>query len=382
MPSPIRPIIILGPTAGGKSELAVQLAERLEALTGHAGQIIGADSMQVYHHMDAGTAKPTPAQMQRATHHLINVVEPTERFTVSDWLERVDTLIVSLCDQGITPIVVGGTNLYLKALLEGLFDGPSQNLALRQVLEQHDNAKLHAKLREIDPEAGERIHPNDRKRMVRAIEVFEQTGKPISALQTQWGRAELTEGKSGDEAEAVSMEIAREPHRVDAGNAELPDVAPTKNAPTISASPDTEAREPAPYRHDPLLIGLQWSADDINPRINLRVKAMFYPGKVDASLAADVTPSGESLLAETARLEEAALLGPQAREALGYKQVLAAMRGEMTMDDAFERTKIQTRRFAKQQRTWLKRFRGVQWIECPADDVAEQAIGIAEGALK
>ncbi len=341
MTAHVRPIVILGPTAGGKSELAVRLAEQLAGTTGKPGQIIGADSMQVYKHMHAGTAKPSPNQRARALHHLIDLVEPTERFTVTDWLEQADALIERLIEQRITPIVVGGTNLYIKALLEGLFEGPPHDAELREQLKRLDNAALHARLLSVDPRAGQRIHPNDRKRMVRAIEVFEQTGKPISALQTQW---ESDKGDSDDSS---------------------------------LADPVAQSLDPAkPYRHNPLLIGLQWSADEINPRINLRVKAMFFPEKVDAALAAEVTPIGESLPDETARLESAGLLGPQAREALGYKQVLAAMQGDMTMEDAYERTKILTRRFAKQQRTWLKRFRGVRWIECPSDDVVEQALAV------
>lgn len=115
-----------------------------------------------------------------------------------------------------------------------------------------------------------------------------------------------------------------------------------------------------------LLVGLHWSAADINPRINLRVKAMFFPAKVEPALAAEICPNGESLPQEVTRLEREGRLGPpdsQARQALGYKQVLAAMRGEISMEEAYEQTKVQTRRFAKQQRTWLKRFAGVYWLD-------------------
>jgi len=123
---PCRPYVILGPTAGGKSDLAVALAETLPG----GGEIIGADSMQVYRHMDAGTAKPPKELCGRVPHHMVNIVEPTERFTVADWLEQVEALIESLQAQSKTPIIVGGTNLYLKALLEGMFDGPGQDEAI------------------------------------------------------------------------------------------------------------------------------------------------------------------------------------------------------------------------------------------------------------
>lgn len=329
-----RPIVILGPTAGGKSELAVRLADSL------GGEVIGADSMQVYRHMDAGTAKPSPEQMRRAKHHLINIVEPTQRFTVADWLGLVEPLIESMQSAGVRPIVVGGTNLYMKALLEGMFKGPGIDKALREKLHATPPAQLHARLKEIDPSSAQRIHINDRKKLVRAIEVYQLTGKPISELQKQWSSAEFAN--------------------------------------------DGEGRKGL-YRYDPVLVGLAWPVEVINQRINLRVKAMFYPEKVDPAIAAEVTPGGESLLNEVKRLEEAGVLGDQAREALGYKQVLQYFGGEYTEEEAFEKTKILTRRFAKTQRTWLKRFVGVAWLKADEllaegmDKLVGEAIRVTEG---
>jgi len=323
-----RPIVILGPTAGGKSDLAVGLAERAH------GIVVGADSMQVYRHLDAGTAKPPPNLRRRVPHELIDIAEPHERFTVHDWLHRADALIEAGVATGRTPVVVGGTNLYLKALLEGLFDGPGQDAGFRASLDGLPDAELHARLARVDPPAAGRIAVADRQRLTRALEVFHLTDTPISVLQTQWAE---------------------------------------------------EAAAQTTYRHDPVLIGLRWAVDDINPRINLRVRAMFYPDKVDAALAADVCINGESLPDEVARLDAAGLLPPgsQCAEALGYKQVLAAIAPDRhpraadplirKLDDAFERTKILTRRFAKQQRTWLKRFRGVRWVEMPGEDAAGDA---------
>lgn len=322
MPPP-RPLVILGPTAGGKSDLAVELAEALPKLTGfRGGEILGADSMQVYKHLDAGTAKPPAHLRQRAPHHLIDLVEPTQRFTVRDWLDHAEACIADCQNRGVHPIVVGGTNLYLKALLEGLMDGPDHDPAYRTTLAERAQQDLHAELQNVDPAAAARIAPNDRQRLTRALEVFKLTGQPLSTLQAQW-----------------------------------------------------QDKPPDTYRHQPILIGLTWTADDINPRINLRVKAMFKPESVDPQLAADVCLNGESLPDEVLRLDDANQLGPQAREALGYKQCLAALRPVkhpdladpklQTLDDAIERTKILTRRFAKQQRTWLKRFAGVHWIAQP-----------------
>lgn len=316
-----RPIVILGPTAGGKSDLAVELAERVPG----GGEVIGADSMQVYRHMDAGTAKPPNELRDRVPHHLVNIVEPTERFTVADWLGRADTLIADLKTNGKTPIIVGGTNLYLKALLEGMFDGPGQDEAFRATLEGIEGPELHKRVGEVDPEAAERISPNDRKRLVRALEVHHMTGETISSRQQQW---------------------------VD--------------------NPDRT------YRHDPVMLGMHWPVEEINPRINLRVRAMFYPDKVDASLAAAACPNGESLPDETGRLYEAGLLGEQAREALGYKQIIEHLEGDATLEEAFERTKVLTRRFAKQQRTWLRRFQQVSWLPAESMSPAE----LAERALK
>ena len=326
-PAAPRPIVILGPTAGGKSDLAAQLAERL------GGEVLGADSMQVYRHLDAGTAKPPPELRKQVPHHLVDLVEPTERFTVHDWLKLADAKIAELQAEGKTPVVVGGTNLYLKALLEGLFDGPGQDEAFRATLADTPNPELHARLKVIDPDAAQRIAPADRQRLTRALEVHHLTGQPISELQKEW--------------------------------ADHP---------------------PGTYRHDPVLIGLRWDVDDINPRINLRVKAMFTPEKVPTELAEAVCIGGESLPDEVRRLvaENRLIPGSQAAEALGYKQVLAALFPEQfpgaadrliqNLDDAFERTKILTRRFAKQQRTWLKHFRSVHWIDMPAENALEQTI--------
>ncbi|MEM9752149.1 MAG: tRNA (adenosine(37)-N6)-dimethylallyltransferase MiaA [Planctomycetota bacterium] len=337
MPTP-RPIVVLGPTAGGKSDLAVQLAEAMPGITGLQGEVLGADSMQVYRHLDAGTAKPPHQLRQRVPHHLIDLVEPTQRFTVRDWLDHAEAMIEDCQTRGVHPVVVGGTNLYLKALLEGLMEGPDHDEELRAGFAKRTPQELHAELKSIDPTAAERIAPNDRQRLTRALEVFKLTGRPISTMQDQW-----------------------------------------------------RDQPPNAYRHDPILLGLHWPAEAINPRINLRVKAMFQPERVDPQLAADVCMNGESLPQEVLRLDDAGLLGTQAREALGYKQCLAALRPErhpdladaklQTVDDAMERTKVLTRRFAKQQRTWLKRFAAVNWINMPCNNPIEAAMVHVRRAL-
>ena len=276
----MRPIVlILGPTAGGKTSLAISLAQQLP----DGGECICADSMQVYRGMDIGTATPTEEEQATVPHHLLNITDPSQDgFTVDEWLTRAQTTVKEIQNKTKWPIVVGGTNLYIQSLLFGMFDGPKSDPDIRASLESISNTELHVRLQAIDQEAASRIHVNDRRRLVRAIEVFEITGEPLSQLQSQW-----------------------------------------------------EQETPI---HDVIVIGLIWEVEAINRRINTRVKDMMDQG----------------LLEEVRVLQGA--LGMQAREALGYKQLLAHISGECTLDEAVEQIKILTRRFAKQQRNWLRRF--------------------------
>lgn len=311
-PKPI--ILILGPTAGGKTELAVELAKQLGAHGVWGAELIVADSMQVYRGLDIGTAKSTAAQRRQVPHHLLDLVDPwTEGFSVDRWLELAEAAITEIRTRGRYPIVVGGTNLYVQALLEGLLDGPGPNAALRRQLETAGLDDLRRRLARIDPAAAQRIHPNDRKRTVRAIEVFVSTGRPISQLQTQWGRA----------------------------------------------TP----------RRDVRIIGLDYSSGAINARINARVRQMIADG----------------LLAETHRIWVGGNLGRQASVALGYRQLIDHLQGRWSLSEAVEQIKIRTRRLARKQRSWLKRFRGHPdsvWIK--ADDLTPQelvakALGVVRG---
>jgi tRNA dimethylallyltransferase len=279
----MRPIIlILGPTAGGKTALSISLANELPG----GGECIIADSMQVYRGMDIGTAKPTQNEQREAVHHLIDIANPSEDgFTVDSWLTKAEEAINEIRSRDKWPIVVGGTNLYVQSLLFGLFDGPECDQEKREALQEESNIVLKERLNALDSEAAERIHINDTRRLIRAIEVCEATGAPLSSLQSQW-----------------------------AG--------------------------PMP-REDVIMIGLSWPVKTINRRINTRVRVMF-----DAGLFEEV----EGLQNQ---------LGQQASEALGYKQLLAYFQGDCTLEEAKERIKIQTRRYAKQQRTWLRRFQAM-----------------------
>ena len=277
----MRPIIlILGPTAGGKTSLAIELANSLP----DGGECVCADSMQIYTQMDIGTAKPTKNEQEAAPHHLFDMIDPsTQGFTVDSWLTLANKTIEEIRSRGKWPIVVGGTNLYVQSLLFGMFEAPSADPQRRAELDERTNDELREILQSLDPVATTRIHINDRRRTIRAIEVSEITGKPISEQQSQW-------------------------------NGQTP-------------------------REDSRIIGLDWAVGKINRRINKRVKLMM----------------DEGLLEEVKSLQHE--LCPQAAEALGYKQLLEHLRGECDLEHAVERIKILTRRYAKAQRTWLKKFK-------------------------
>ncbi len=179
-----RMVLILGVTASGKGRLAFDLARQRGA------QIVSIDSMKVYRRMDIGTAKPSPRRRQAVPYHMIDVVEPNESFSVGMFLEQSQQAIAAVRKAGRPVIAVGGTALYIKALLQGLFEGPGSDQAIRNRLADRARTEglesLHRELTRIDPIAAERIHQNDRKRIIRALEVYRLTGKPISSFQQQW----------------------------------------------------------------------------------------------------------------------------------------------------------------------------------------------------
>jgi tRNA dimethylallyltransferase len=248
----------------------------------------------VYKGLDIGSGKATPEERRGIPHHLIDIAEPTETFSVQQWLDAAERAIDDIKQRGAIPIVVGGTHLYIKAFLEGLFEGPDPDPVLRARLASLPADERRRELERIDPDAASRIHPNDDRRTIRALEVHRLTGTPISALQRQWDQGRT--------------------------------------------------------RRNTLLVGLDWPTDEINRRINARVKQMVERG----------------LIAEARALWQSDRLGPTSREALGYKQLIDHFEGRSTLDDAVEQIKIETRRFAKNQRTWLRRLRttpGSLWID-------------------
>ncbi|MCJ7508647.1 MAG: tRNA (adenosine(37)-N6)-dimethylallyltransferase MiaA [candidate division Zixibacteria bacterium] len=173
-------LIILGPTAVGKTKVALEIADKLN------GEIVSADSRQVYKYMDIGTAKPTSEEQRRVPHHLIDIINPDEKFSAAEYAKRATEAIYKILKKRKKPIVVGGSGLYIKALTEGLFEGPGANPKIRKKLEREaeelGNSHLYQRLKTIDPAAAKKIYPNDLKRIIRALEVYELTGKTISEL--------------------------------------------------------------------------------------------------------------------------------------------------------------------------------------------------------
>jgi tRNA dimethylallyltransferase len=290
---------IMGCTASGKGALGRELAARV------GGQIISVDSMKVYRGMDIGTAKPSPHIRGQIPHWCVDIVDPWDKFSVAQYVEHADRAVSAIRQAGAIPLAVGGTSLYIKALWEGLFDAPSPDPQIRQRLLARSAgeglAALHAELAQADPQAAARIHANDEKRIVRALEVYLATGKPISQLQRQWG--------AGD------------------------------------------------GRYDCVFIGLRREKADLSRRVNLRVKRM-----VDAGLRDEVA----------ALLAEARGISDQAAQAVGYAEMIRHLHGELTLDEAIEQIKINTRRLAKKQRTWQRRFPNITWFDLAADATAAQ----------
>jgi tRNA dimethylallyltransferase len=174
-------VVVCGPTGIGKTSFAIKLARRFK------GEIVGADSMQIYRHMDIGTAKPTPEERALVRHHMVNIVDPDEHFDAEKYAEQALAKIVELSERKVLPFVVGGTGLYIKALIYGLFETPKIDPKLRRNLKKEAVEKgrvhLHERLKACDPEAARRIHVNDAYRVVRALEVFEATAKTLSERQ-------------------------------------------------------------------------------------------------------------------------------------------------------------------------------------------------------
>ena len=198
-------LVIAGPTATGKTATALGLAERLN------GELVGADSVQVYRGFDIGSAKPTPNELGSIAHHLIDVIDPDQDIDAAGYAKLADEAIGAIRDRGRLPIVVGGTGLWIRALIRGLVQVPPVDLTVRRRLEEAVEAQgapaLHRRLGEVDPTSADAVHPNDALRIVRALEVYEQTGTPLGSL-----RAEHALGKPRYTTVFVVIDMDREAH--------------------------------------------------------------------------------------------------------------------------------------------------------------------------
>jgi len=299
---------LIGPTASGKTTVAIEVAERTGA------EILSLDSMSLYRGMDIGTAKPTADERARVPHHLIDLAEPHEAFSTGRYLEEADRAIDDVIRRGAKPLFVGGTALYLKGLTEGFFDGPPADWGLRnRLIAEAASAgapALHEHLRAVDPGAAARIHPNDLRRIVRALEVHETTGRRISELQTQFG------------------------------------------------SPSA--------RHDCALAGIRRDRAELYERINRRVDAMFSAGLVEEVRALLRSPKG---------------ISHAASQFVGYREVIAHLRGECTLEEAREKIRTRTRQFAKRQFTWFRKFPSIRWVDAGASSTTGQLAGRVVEAL-
>ena len=288
---PPKILVITGPTASGKTWLAVELAKL------RGGEVVSADSMQIYRRMDIGTAKPTPEEMQGVPHHMIDVADPEEDFSVARYVDMAARCVEDILDRGKLPILAGGTGLYVDSLLSGrtfaAFDGDSPLRAqLEERFAREGGEPLLRELALADPESAARLHPNDAKRVIRALEVFLTTGKTI----TQHNRETLA----------------------------LP---PRYRALTLTL--DFQRRE------------------DMWARIDRRVDQMMERGleeEVRALLRSGVPKRCTAM------------------QAIGYKELAAAVSGEGSLEEAAAQVKLRSRQYAKRQRTWFRRSEGAKGL--------------------
>ena len=327
-------ILILGVTASGKGRLAFELAQNMGA------EIISIDSMKVYRRMDIGTAKPPKEARQRISYHLIDVVEPSESFSVGTFLKMAYDSIEQITNHNKPIIAVGGTALYIKALLYGLFEGPAADQQLRDKLKKRAETEglinLYQELTKVDPVLAERISSNDAKRIIRALEVYQLTGKPISSFQKQWwaeDRGQIENDRRGTREEGRG---------------------------TLYLAPQFIGGVSGAKGHNWTIIGLRREKAEENKRINARVKKMIDDGLVDEV---------KSLLGEEKPMS------PQAQSAISYAEIIDYLDGRCNLEETVELVKRNTRRLAKHQRTWFKTFRNVNWIDIKPNESAEEILG-------
>ncbi|MDD6968310.1 MAG: tRNA (adenosine(37)-N6)-dimethylallyltransferase MiaA [Firmicutes bacterium] len=283
-------ICIAGPTASGKTALAVELAKELN------GEVVSCDSMQVYRRMDIGTAKPTTDEMQGIPHHMIDVAEPDEDFSVSRYCNLAAPIVEDIVSRGKTAVIAGGTGLYMDALIQGNDFAPFPSTGVREKLEQEARAQgiqvLYDRLKSIDPEAAGRLHLSDQKRIIRALEVYLETGETI----TEHNRK----------------------------------------------------TQLLPPRFSPIWLGLDFeNRAELYERIDRRVGIMLEQGLI-----------GEIQGLLSSGIPEKCT----AMQAIGYKEFVAALNGECTLEEAADQVRQSSRRYAKRQLTWFRRNKSIHWL--------------------
>ncbi len=288
---PPKILVICGPTASGKTALAVELALR------HRGEVVSADSMQIYRRMDIGTAKPTQAEMRGVPHHMLDVADPEEDFSVARYVDMAAKCVDDILSRGRLPILAGGTGLYIDSLLSGRTFAPFQPDSplrgqLEEQLRREGGAAMLARLAQVDPDSAARLHPNDEKRIVRALEVYQSTGKTITQhnLETQ----------------AI------------------------------------------PPRYDALTLALAFERrEDMWSRIDRRVDQMMDQG----------------LVAEVQGLLDSGVPAKcTAMQAIGYKEMAAALLSGGDVRSAAEEIQLRSRQYAKRQLTWFRRNKAARWL--------------------
>lgn len=307
----MNPIIcIVGPTASGKTALAVALAKEL------GGEVVSCDSMQVYRGMDIGTAKPTTQEMQGITHHMLSVVEPWEDFSVSRYCQMAAPIVDDIVARGKTAIIAGGTGLYVDALVRGNDFAPYPSTGRREELEalaaREGIEAVMEQLRAVDPESAQRLHLSDRKRILRAMEVYLETGETITQhnLRTQ----------------------------------------------------------ALPPRYTPVWLSIEFaSRAALYARIDRRVDHMLQAGLLD-----EIT----SLLARGIPRKCTAM------QAIGYKEFVEALDGQCTIEEASDRVRQSSRRYAKRQLTWFRRNPAIHYLPCEESTKLEEIVAHARRILR
>ena len=299
------PIVICGPTASGKTSLAIALAEH------YCGEIVSADSMQIYRGMDIGTAKPTPEEQKRAVHHMIDVADPGEGYSAARYSCEASAVVDNILAQGRTPIICGGTGLYINALISGVdFAKNGEDDGTRNMLEQEFLKKgadqMYKELCAIDPDSASKLHINDKKRIIRALEVYKITGITLSEYNR---RSKLVKPRY----DAVFIGIAPEERSV------------------------------------------------LYDRIDRRVDLMISSG----------------LEAEVRALYESGKLCGTASQAIGYKEMLDFIHGDISLECAVELIKRKSRNYAKRQLTWFRNDKRVNWINY---NISENIVDLCQKA--